>query len=70
MTLENRIMPLKEIIPKVIFWLKPMGKDFCNEKYRSNDNICTLNYCYVHTGVDCKYLSNNRCSYDKNNFWR
>lgn len=60
-------------IEDIIFWLKPLGRDFCNGNLREEDTQICLKYQYYSFMNDfrCKYLTENKqCSYDKNNFWR
>lgn len=58
------------------FALIPYGKDYCCEKYKSNDNICMLNFSHAYSGVDCKFNQLNpqypnlsKCTYDKKRWW-
>lgn len=69
---------IKDHYKKTIFWLKPVGKDYCaGNKADVETKQCYVLYSHPFSGVDCKYLDRDVtllnkgfCSYDKNNFWR
>lgn len=73
--LETKIEPLKVMIPKLVFWLKPAGEDFCKGLLREDESYICMKSASMLTRrypIDCKYLERNydypdlsSCSYNK-----